>query len=125
VGELPFVYNVYRPINWSWQQQSAFRISVCALPHKPTKTAKRNVLVLECPFGIESSAGIESPEIFIDEHHLVNSSHAGQMRVVADTNQRMATSQLVPASEVDTDRFNNKHQSRPYCTQVLVVSAAE
>jgi len=40
-------------------------------------------------------------------------------------NQRMATSQLVPASEVDTDRFNNKHQSRPYWTQVLVVSAAE
>ena len=119
------LFNVYRPINWSWQQQSAFRISVYALPHKPTKTAKRNVLVLECPFGIESSAGIESPEILIDEHHLANSSHAGQMRVVAGTNQRMTTNQLVPASEVDTDRFNNKHQSRPYWTQVLVVSAAE
>ena len=98
VGELPFVYNVYRPINWSWQQQSAFRISVCALPHKPTKTAKRDVLVLECPFGIESSSGIESPEVFPDLDHLVNSSHAGQMRIVARTNQRMATSQLVPAS---------------------------
>jgi len=79
------LFNVYRPINWSWQQQSAFRISVCALPHKPTKTAKRDVLELECPFGIKSSSGIESPEVFHDLDHLVNSSHAGQMRVVAGT----------------------------------------
>jgi hypothetical protein len=125
VGELSFVYNVYRPINWSWQQQSAFRISVCALPHKPIKTAKRDVLVLECPFGIESSSGIESPEFSPDGEHLVNSLHAGQMRVVAGTSQRMATSQSVPASELDTDRFNNKHRSSPYCTQVVVVSGAE
>jgi hypothetical protein len=68
-GGLAFVY-VYRPVNWSWQQQSAFRISVCALPHKPTKTAKRDVLVLECQFGIESSSGIESPEFCHDLFHL-------------------------------------------------------
>jgi hypothetical protein len=39
-GGLLFVYNVYLHINYGWQQQSAFRISVYALPHKPTKTAK-------------------------------------------------------------------------------------
>jgi hypothetical protein len=92
-GGLAFVYNVYLHINYWRQQQSAFRISVCALPHKPTKTAKGDVLELECPFGIESSSCIESPEVFPDLDHLVDSSHAGQMRVVARTNQRMATSQ--------------------------------
>jgi hypothetical protein len=108
------------------QQQSAFRISVCAIPHKPTKTAKRDVLKLECPLGIERSSGVEKPEFFVDGDHLVISSHAGQMRVLAGTNQRMTeNSQSVPASEFDTDRVNNKNRSYIYCTQVVVVSSAE
>jgi hypothetical protein len=62
-----------------------------------------------------------------DLHHLLDSSSAGQMRVVAGsgTKQRTATSQAGLDSEVDTDHFNNSLRSSPCCTYLVVVLTAE
>ena len=111
-GELTFVYNVYQIIHSRRQQETVFRICIYALSHKPINTAKCNIWVLECP------SGIEMAELPYDLGHLLDSSSAGQMRVVAgaDTKQRTATSQAGPDSEVDTDHFNNNLRSSPCCT---------
>ena len=60
-----------------------FRICVYALSHKPINTAKCNVSVLECPFGIVTPLGIEMAEFPYDNGHLLDSSSVGQMRIVA------------------------------------------
>jgi len=110
-GGLTFVYKVYQSTS-RWQQQTVFRICVYALSHKPINTAKCNIWVLECP------SGIEMAELPYDLGHLLDSSSAGQMRVVAgaDTKQRTATSQAGSDSEVETDHFNNNLRSSPCCT---------